>query len=257
MNSKYLVKKAVALSLLTASAAMANDAAPSEYKPVELKGLPSAPPEKPRGTVAVRLQGDGDFGSRKDSLREKQRKSKLEDEAAAAAALAPPSIAAAVQRTAPPTLEDSPLEGENNIEQESPSVDAQAPAPEQTPEVPSARPVRAEPSMPDPRLPPSVLKPGEPVPVYPTMAHAAQAGVDPFKEEPTPSPPVGPEPTSEAPAAEDLPSVLPDIRAVSQDIISPGMLLLLKALGGAIAVLLLVFKVLPRLIPKRVVKETE
>jgi len=53
-------------------------------------------------------------------------------------------------------------------------------------------------------LPASVLTPGEAVPVYPTLAAAAEAGVDPFAQEnpePEPAPPVADQLPSPAPAA--------------------------------------------------------
>lgn len=179
--------------------------APTDLREVELRQnrAPLPPKEGPQGVVATEMRSE----PRAYGL-DPRRRNRRPNEAEAAAG-GPPPIPAAVLGDYAPQVSGSAQGGA--LSDGAPSTPSSASVqtnPEQrgAPDT-GTNPAQERAEQPKIELPPSILQPGQPVPVYPTLAHAAAAGVDPFADknpEPAPAPEVkpiqAPEPAPAEPA---------------------------------------------------------
>lgn len=172
--------------------------APTDLREVELRqNRATLPPkEGPQGVVSTEMRSEPKaYGL--DPRRRKRRPNEAE-----AAAGGPPPIAAAVLGDYAPQASGAAQGGalSDGAPSTPPSGSVQTgPAPQGAPDA-GAGPTQERAEQSKIELPPSILQPGQPVPVYPTLAHAAAAGVDPFagkNPEPAPDPEVKPLPQPE------------------------------------------------------------
>ena len=186
--------------------------APTDLREVELRKnrAPLPPKEGPQGVVATEMRSEP-----KAYGLDPRRRNRRANEAEAAAAGGPPPIPAAVLGDYAPQASGGAQGGTQGGAQGGALSDASAHTPQsasvqasptqQGAPATGEGPAQESIEQPKIQLPPSILEPGQPVPVYPTLAHAAAAGVDPFadkKPEPEPAPDVKPLPEPEPAPAE-------------------------------------------------------
>lgn len=190
----------VGIGLLCSAYAHAQST-PADFREVELRKSQGVPPpaQAPQGVVTTEMREEPKAYGLGD--RRRNRRGAAQEAEKAASGVSPseaPPIPAAI-------LGDYSPAGDQAQEAAAPAGAAQEPAQAPTPtsaSTPASSQSQAD--APKIELPPSVLEPGQPVPVYPTLAHAAAAGVDPFADK---KPAAEPEPPAQvAPAPEPEPA---------------------------------------------------